>query len=75
MYLGAILAILLAAAVFVAGKWLASSMRERISLSFMFGGAACVCVGGFLIDLALGYLLVGALGIGFALLLGYESNE
>lgn len=75
MFLGAILAVVLSLIVLIASRWLSSSIRERISLSFLFGGATCLVTSGFMVDEALGYLAAGVFAIGFALLVGYEGGE
>lgn len=75
MFLGAIVAGILSVVVLIASRWLSSSIRDRISLSFLFGGATCLIASGFMVDPALGYFAAGILAVGFALLVGYEGGE
>lgn len=75
MVLGGVIAALLAVITYFAGKFLVSTRRERVSLSALFAGGACISTSGFLVDPALGYFAVGFVSVAFAILLGYEAGE
>jgi len=74
MVLGAIIAAALAIIVFFASKVILFSDRERISMSALFAGGACISTGGFIIGPEVGYFSTGALLILFSLLLAYENE-
>lgn len=75
MVLGAIIAAVLAIAVFFASKFVVFSDRERVSMSFLFAGGACAATGGFLVSPEVGYFVTGGLFIVFGFLLAYEDES
>lgn len=75
MVLGGIASASLALLVYFASRWMVGSQRERISLSALFAGGACLATSGFLVNEALGYFAVGTLLVVFSFLLAYEAGE
>lgn len=74
MILGAIIAAALAVVVFFTSKFIVFSDRERISMSSIFAGAACISTGGFIVSAEVGYFATGAFLILFGLLLAFENE-
>ena len=74
MVVGAVLAGVLAVAVYFLTKWLMFIERERISASALVAGTTCLATAGFLVSDALGFLSVGLCLAALGLLLGYEGG-
>jgi predicted permease len=74
MVLGAIIAAVLAIAVFFVSKFVVFSDRERVSMSALFAGGTCISTGGFIISPEVGFIATGTLLIFFSLLLAYENE-
>ena len=73
MVVGAILAGVLAVAVYFLTKYLMFIERERISAAALVGSTVCLSTAGFMVDRALGIFAVGACLAVLALLLGYDG--
>lgn len=74
MVVGAIVAGLLAVAVFFASKLIVFSERERISMSALVSGGACLSTGGFIVNPEVGFFVTGAFLILLSLLFAYENE-
>lgn len=75
MIAGAIIAIVLAIAVYFVSNFVLYTQRERISAAAIVSGASCLATAGFLVNIPLGFLSVGLSLVSVSLLLGYEQGE
>jgi len=74
MIVGAILAVVLAIAVYFLTKQLMFIERERISAAALVAGTTCISTAGFLIGNSVGFLALGLCLAALGLLLGYEGG-
>jgi hypothetical protein len=73
MVVGAVLAGVLAVAVYFITRALLFVERERISAAALVASTVCFSTSGFLVNEALGFLALGACLAALAILLGFES--
>jgi hypothetical protein len=74
MIVGAVLAGVLAVAVYFLTKLLMFIERERIASAALVASTVCLSTAGFLVNEALGIFAVGACLAVLALLLGYDNG-
>lgn len=74
MVVGAVLAGVLAVAVYFLTKQLMFIERERISAAALVASTTCLATAGFLVSNAVGFLAVGLCLAALGLLLGYDNG-
>lgn len=75
IYLGGIIAAVLAVSIFFGTRFLPMLQRERVSSAFLGAGSALAATGGFYISTAVGYFVVGGLVLALGLLFGFDGGR